>query len=56
LVIAITTALMAGAIGFFLIAKRSQARADDGVTTETTAPAPGAQVTATGPKLRVEPK
>jgi hypothetical protein len=58
LVIAITMALLAGEVGFFLVgAKESgQARADKGATTETTAAAVGAQVAPTDPKLRVEPK
>jgi hypothetical protein len=58
LAIAITMALLAGAIGFFLIAgqESGRARADKGVTTETTAAAARAQVTPTEPKLRVEPK
>jgi hypothetical protein len=55
LVIAITMALLAGAIGFFVVdgKESDQARADKGVTTETTLA--GAQVTPPEPKLRVEP-
>ena len=57
LVIAITMALLAGEVGFFLVGGKEsgQARADEGVTTETTAAAVGAQLTPTEPKLRVEP-
>jgi hypothetical protein len=58
LVIAITMALLAGAIGFFVVdgKESGQARVHKGVTTEPTAAATGAQVTPTEPKLRVEPK
>jgi hypothetical protein len=57
LLIAIAIALIT-AIGLFLVdGKRSaSAPVDQGVTTDTTAAAAGAQVIPPDPKLRVEPK
>ena len=50
--------LLAGAIGYFLLApKRSDAaEADSGKTTEAVAAAAGAQILPTDPKLKIEPK
>jgi low affinity Fe/Cu permease len=55
--IAIAMALLAGAIGFFLVGEKEsgEARADKDATTETAATAASAQVTPTEPKLRIEP-
>lgn len=51
-------ALVAGAIGFFLLGRtdRLSAEADSGATTEFVAAATGARVLPTDPKLKVEPK
>jgi hypothetical protein len=51
-------ALLAGALGYFMLAGKDSdtAEADGGKTTEAVAAAAGAQVLPTDPKLQIEPK
>jgi hypothetical protein len=58
IMVAIATAIVVGAIGYFLVGgtNNGAAQADKGVTTEATAAAAGARVLPTDPKLKVEPK
>ena len=53
-----TTALLAGALGWFVLAGKDvePSEADGGKTTEAVAAAAGARVLPTDPKLNVEPK
>ena len=56
--VAVTAALVIGAIGYFLLGRENNgpAQTDSGSTTEAVAAAAGARVLPTEPKLQVEPK
>jgi hypothetical protein len=56
--VAVATALLVGAIDYFLVGgtNNGAAQADKGETTESTAAAAGARVLPTDSELKVEPK